>query len=84
MTDNEPHFDGREMLILHDMFRREFALMPGLVRGVAAGDRERAQVIAAHITYVSTILHHRHHGKDVTSSYCWWSAAPGNALRWSS
>ena len=24
------------------MFRREFALMPGLVRGVAAGDRDRA------------------------------------------
>ena len=68
MTGNEPHFDGREMLMLHDSFRREFALMPGLVRGVAAGDRGRAQVIAAHITYVSTILHHHHHGEDV---YVW-------------
>jgi hemerythrin-like domain-containing protein len=65
MNDNERHFDGREMLMLHDSFRREFALMPGLVRGVAAGDRERAQVIAAHITGVSTILHHHHHGEDV-------------------
>jgi len=65
MTGNEPHFDGREMLMLHDSFRREFALMPGLVRGVSADDRERAQVIAAHITYMSTILHHHHHGEDV-------------------
>src|SRR4029077_18833961 len=64
MTDYEPHFDGREMLMLHDSFRREFALLPGLVRGVATGDLERAQVIAAHITYVSTILHHHHHGED--------------------
>lgn len=65
MTGNEAHFDGREMLMLHDSFRREFGLMPGLVRGTAARDRERAQVITAHITYVSTILHHHHHGEDV-------------------
>ena len=65
MTGNEAHFDGREMLMLHDSFRREFGLMPGLVRGAAARDRERAQVITAHITYVSTILHHHHHGEDV-------------------
>ena len=38
-TDAQPHFHGSEMLIVHDMFRREFALMPGLVRGVAVGDR---------------------------------------------
>jgi hemerythrin-like domain-containing protein len=65
MTGNEPHFDGRQMLMLHDSFRREFGLMPGLVRGVTADDRERAQVIAAHVVFVSTILHHHHHGEDV-------------------
>jgi len=48
MTGNEPRFDGREMPMPHDSFRREFALTPGPVRGVAADDRERAQVIAAH------------------------------------
>src|ERR1700738_5065975 len=48
-TDAQPHFHGSEMLIVHDMFRREFALMPGLVRGVAAGDRDRAQIIGDHI-----------------------------------
>lgn len=65
MADNGQHFDGREMFMLHNSFRREFALMPALVRGVAAGDRERAQVVAEHIAYVSTILHHHHHGEDV-------------------
>jgi hemerythrin-like domain-containing protein len=64
MTDDGPHFDGREMLMLHDSFRREFALLPGLVRGVAAGDQQRVEVIAEHISFVSTILHHHHHGED--------------------
>jgi hemerythrin-like domain-containing protein len=64
MTSNDPHFEGREMLMLHDSFRREFGLMPGLVRGVEAGDRERAQVITEHITDVSTLLHRHHHGED--------------------
>jgi hypothetical protein len=28
--DGQPYFDGSDMLIRHDMFGREFALMPGL------------------------------------------------------
>ncbi|GAA4587122.1 hypothetical protein GCM10023194_35150 [Planotetraspora phitsanulokensis] len=59
-----PYFDGREMYMLHDMFRREFGLMPGLVRGVTAGDLERAQIIASHVESVSTLLHHHHHSED--------------------
>ena len=35
MNVEQLHFDGREMLMVHDVFRREFALMPALVRGVA-------------------------------------------------
>jgi hemerythrin-like domain-containing protein len=65
LTASEPHFDGREMLMLHDMFRREFGLMPGVVRGVEPGDRDRAQLISAHLTAVSTVLHHHHHGEDI-------------------
>jgi iron-sulfur cluster repair protein YtfE (RIC family) len=52
------------MLMMHDMFRREFALMPGLAGGVAAGDRDRAQIVSEHIETVSTILHHHHIGED--------------------
>jgi iron-sulfur cluster repair protein YtfE (RIC family) len=59
-TDAQPHFHGSEMLIVHDMFRREFALMPGLVRGVVAGDRDRAQIIGDHIGGATSALHIHH------------------------
>jgi len=35
------HFDGREMAMVHRMFRREFLLAPGAVRQVAGGDNGR-------------------------------------------
>jgi hemerythrin-like domain-containing protein len=60
----EQFFDGREMFMIHDMFRREFGLMPAVVRGVKAGDRERTQIVAGHVTGITTILHTHHHGED--------------------
>jgi hypothetical protein len=39
--DEQPHFDDSGMLVLHDMLRREFALMPGLVGAVLAGDHDQ-------------------------------------------
>ena len=30
----ESHADARDMFVVHRMFRREFGLMPGLVRAV--------------------------------------------------
>ena len=59
-SDAQPHFRGSEMLIVHDMFRREFALMPRLVRGVSAGDRDRAQIIGDHIEGATSLLHIHH------------------------
>ncbi|MDT5413199.1 MAG: hypothetical protein QOG14_5419, partial [Mycobacterium sp.] len=32
--DEQPHFERSDMLVIHNMFRREFALMPGLVGAV--------------------------------------------------
>jgi hemerythrin-like domain-containing protein len=64
VTSSEAHFDRREMLMPHNMFRREFTLMPRLVRDVAAGDAARTQIVADHITGVSTVLHHHHRGED--------------------
>ena len=58
--DAQPHFHGSEMLIAHDVFRREFALVPGLVRGVVAGDRDRAQIIGDHIQGATSVLHIHH------------------------
>ncbi len=64
-TDHSPRFDRREMLIVHDLLRREFALMPGLVATVAVGDRERAELVGDHIDGLTSLLHHHHHGEDV-------------------
>lgn len=55
-------FDGREMEMVHKMFRREFSLMPGLLRRVA--DPERARIIAHHFDAITATLHHHHHSED--------------------
>lgn len=57
--------DVRPMIVLHNAFRREFRLLPALVRGVADGDTGRSQIVAEHIDFVTTILHAHHHGEDV-------------------
>jgi hypothetical protein len=56
------YFDGREMAMVHRMFRREFTLAAGLVR--EAQDVERAQLVAGHILGVANTLHHHHHMED--------------------
>lgn len=56
--------DVREMVVVHRMFRREYRLAPVLVRGVAAGDRTRSAVVAAHLTELTVMLHHHHQGED--------------------
>lgn len=45
--DDRP--DTRDMVFVHTGFRRELRLMPGLVHAVADGDRERAEVVSAHL-----------------------------------
>jgi hypothetical protein len=66
-SDEQPHFDSSDMLIIHNMFRREFALMPGLVGGVVAGDHDRAQIIGNHVEAVIALLHdhHTHEDEDI-------------------
>ena len=54
-TIDEPRFDGREMVIVHDVFRREFALLPGLIAAVAPGDHARARNIADHIEALGSV-----------------------------
>jgi iron-sulfur cluster repair protein YtfE (RIC family) len=65
--DGQPHFDGSDMRVMHNMFRREFALMPGLVGGVAAADHDRAHIIGDHMEAVMAILHghHTHEDEDI-------------------
>jgi hemerythrin-like domain-containing protein len=54
----------REMIMVHTAFRREFGLMPELVRGVAEGDWRRADMIGDHIEFIGSVLHHHHSGED--------------------
>lgn len=60
----EPLADTRDMYVVHAMFRREFGLLPALVRAAADGDRERVQTVANHLELVDSILMHHHHGED--------------------
>lgn len=57
--------DIREMLIVHRVFRREFAALPGAVRGVRAGDLARARTVARHARLILDGLHLHHEGEDV-------------------
>jgi Hemerythrin HHE cation binding domain len=63
--NTESYFDGREMLMIHTTFRREFGLMPELVLGAAPGDEERAALVSDHIAALSVVLHAHHEGEDV-------------------
>jgi hemerythrin-like domain-containing protein len=62
--EGSPYADTSDMYAAHDIFRREFALLPGLVRSVPAKDTDRAQVIADHIALVNELLHHHHSAED--------------------
>jgi hypothetical protein len=60
----ERNADTSEMYMAHAMFRREFGLLPGLIRGVADGDTRRAGVVAEHFALIHLVLYHHHHGED--------------------
>ncbi|XVU24111.1 hemerythrin domain-containing protein [Actinoplanes sp. CA-054009] len=56
--------DTWDMIVVHRVFRREFRLLPGLVRAVAPGDTARAAVLADHLSSVALGLHHHHTTED--------------------
>lgn len=63
-TTTTTALDTRDMVVVHDALRREYRLMPDLVRGVAPGDSLRTQVVADHVALVAGLLHHHHTGED--------------------
>jgi len=63
-TMNEPLADARDMLAIHTMFRREFGLMPDLVRNVAADDEQRTRLVMDHVAIVSAVLEQHHTSED--------------------
>jgi iron-sulfur cluster repair protein YtfE (RIC family) len=62
--DGNPYADTRDMYTVHAMFRREFALLPGLVQGVADRDTGRARVVGDHVRLVNTVLYNHHNSED--------------------
>jgi hemerythrin-like domain-containing protein len=61
---DEPPADARDMFVAHTMFRREFGLMPRIVRGVAPGNSARTGLVADHIALMTEELTAHHQGED--------------------
>jgi iron-sulfur cluster repair protein YtfE (RIC family) len=61
-TEQRPN--TREMVIIHNVFRRLFGDLPGLIRATRPGDAARATVLADAYLEVSGGLHHHHTNED--------------------
>ena len=55
-----------DMRLVHRVFRREFAAIPGLIADVAPGDNARARVVGDHLTFMLDALHNHHAAEDDT------------------
>ncbi len=63
-TAAPPRPDTREMIVVHNVFRRLIGDLPGLISGVTPGDRARAAILADTYTEVAIALHHHHTNED--------------------
>ena len=64
-TTNATPTDVHDMYVVHRAFRREFTLLPRLVRVVPAGDTARAAVVAKHARLLLQGLHLHHTSEDL-------------------
>lgn len=56
--------DTWEMVLAHRVFRREFRILPALIRAAPPGDVARAEVIGSHLDNLANGLHHHHQAED--------------------
>jgi hemerythrin-like domain-containing protein len=56
--------DSRDMFVVHDMFRRQFDAIPGLVNEVPDGNAAQVAIVAGHVEWMVTFLHAHHEGED--------------------
>jgi hemerythrin-like domain-containing protein len=56
--------DTHEMIVIHRVYRRESALLPGLIAGVADGDTGRAEVVGGYAQDYLAALHLHHTLED--------------------
>jgi hemerythrin-like domain-containing protein len=52
------------MFAVHTLFRREFGLIPDLVRAVSAGDERRTELVANHVDFMVMALGVHHSDED--------------------
>lgn len=64
-ASNEVGCDTKDMVIVHRVFRREFALLPAMITAVAGGDTDRAKTVGDHAREMIEALHHHHEGEDI-------------------
>jgi hemerythrin-like domain-containing protein len=64
MTTTIERTDTWDMVLVHRVFRREFRMMPAVVRAVPAGDTARAGIVGDHLANVALGLHHHHTAED--------------------
>jgi hypothetical protein len=65
MSKSQVRADSRDMIVLHDMFRRQFDAIPGLVGAAPEGDAARVGIVADHVAWMVTFLHAHHEGEDL-------------------
>jgi DUF438 domain-containing protein len=58
-----PDADTRDMVPVHDMFRRQFRWLPELLESVPVDDRDRVRVVTDHAAFLTMLLH-AHHGSE--------------------
>lgn len=64
MSTTEHMADSRDMIVIHQMFRRQFKAIAGLVSAVPEGEPAKVAVVADHVTWMVTFLHAHHQGED--------------------
>jgi hemerythrin-like domain-containing protein len=64
VSKSQPMADSRDMIVIHNMFRREFKAIPSLVSGVPEGDAAKVAIVADHVTWMVAFLHGHHEGED--------------------
>jgi len=61
-VDDRP--DTHEMVVIHRIFRRGFAVLADVADRVPCGDTARARAVAAHVEFLLKGLHHHHAAED--------------------
>lgn len=56
--------DARELVFVHQAFRRLYSLAPGAVLGTDPSDRKRVAAVASTLQTVNNALHHHHVTED--------------------